>query len=183
MSEQYDEASGDLLMNWRRGLFRAWLLISPLWIAGVCVLAVPSVRSSLEGLHTYVPAMRKDKGFPADGSLSEEQWKLPYYEIFLPAKDPVTFDIPGYEVRSAIEKEYVAKGLGSVVQFPDGGRLFLSRYLMKEDEEFIARSFWGQRWSRWWAAAWGWVLGGFLPPAVLLVLGYSLLWVGRGFRR
>jgi len=23
MSEQYDEASGDLLMNWRRGLFRA----------------------------------------------------------------------------------------------------------------------------------------------------------------
>jgi hypothetical protein len=129
----------------------------------------------------YLPVMRRDKGFPSNGALSEAQWKLPYYEIFQPARDPVTFDVPSYEVRNSVEKDYVAKGLGSVVQFPDGSRLYLSQHLTKEDEEFISKKFWDQRWSRWWELASGWVLAGLLPPAVLFVLGYSLLWIGGGF--
>jgi hypothetical protein len=168
-------------MNWSRGLFRAWLLISALWVGSVCILAVQSVSKSLETMHLYVPSMRKDKGFPADGSLSAEQWKLPYYEIFLPAKSPVMFDVANYETRSTVEG-YVAKDRALVVSFPDASRLYLSRNLTKEDSEFISRSFWDQRWSRWWAATWAWVLGGLLPPVLLLVLGYSVIWVGRGFR-
>jgi len=168
-------------VSWSRGVFRAWLLISALWVGGVCILSVQSVSKSLETVHLYVPSMRKDKGFPADGSLSAEQWKLPYYEIFLPAKSPVMFDVPNDRTRSSVE-DYAAKDRGFVASFPDASRLYLSRDLTKEDSEFISRSFWEQRWSRWWAATWAWVLAGFLPPTLLFLLGYSVSWVGRGFR-
>lgn len=87
------------------------------WITGVCVLAVQSVRESLETMHLYVPTKRKDKGFPADGSLPSEQWKLPYYETFLPAKEPVTIEVPNYETRKTVEKDYVAKDRVLIVSF------------------------------------------------------------------
>ena len=144
-------------MNWKQGLFRVWLVLSALWIAGVCVQAVPSVRKSLEAIYALDGLAGLDLSKLTDAQMLR-------FSVLPPPPPGFTLD-------------------GSVVQFPDGGRLSLPQHIAKDAEEFIARCFWEQRWSRWWAAVSDRVLWGFLPPAALLFLGYALFWVSHGFRR
>jgi hypothetical protein len=51
------------------------------------------------------------------------------------------------------------------------------------DKDYIAKQFWDQRWNRYGYTAGIVALWAFVPCALFLILGYALLWVGRGFSR
>lgn len=146
-------------------------------------MAFDAVQGNLDRVYPYVPVMRSDKGFPRDGDLSEEQWKLPYYDIFKPAHgQPVRFDVANSGIVRALERENVPQERGAFKTFDDGSRLFLSKHLTPDDGRFIAESFWGQRWGRWWSASNIWLLVALLPPIILLGFGWVVRWVSFGFR-
>ena len=86
-------------MNWKQGLFRVWLVLSALWIAGVCVQAVPSVRKSLEAIYALDGLAGLDLSKLTDAQMLR-------FSVLPPPPPGFTLD-------------------GSVVQFPDGGRLSL----------------------------------------------------------
>lgn len=69
------------------------------------------------------------------------------------------------------------------VDFPDKSTLYLSAELTKEDQNFVCREFWEQRWERWGAEALPYFMWAVMPPLMLLVLGGFLYWVIQGFAR
>ena len=166
-------------MNVGRGLFRAWIFVTVLWCIGVGALAYTIVPGQLShGKWQYVHQMRKDV------EPWKEDWTRPYYEnMRSPSveKLAVSFDELGYEYVERWKK-YVADGTMTAISFPDGSLLYLDTHLTQPDQEYLARAFWDQRWWRYaeigktWAA----VLVG--PPIALFIIGWALLWVGRGFK-
>jgi hypothetical protein len=64
----------------------------------------------------------------------------------------------------------------------DGSDLYLPIELNNQDREYITAKFWGQRWKRWFEVSRWWAVGIVGPPIVLFILGWTLLWVGRGFK-
>jgi hypothetical protein len=108
----------------------------------------------------------------------------PYYEnMRSPSAEKlaVSFNELGYEYVEQWNK-HVAEGTMTTISFPDGSLLYLDTQLTQADQEYLARAFWDKRWGRYaeigkmWAA----VLVG--PPIALFILGWALLWVGRGFK-
>jgi hypothetical protein len=114
-----------------------------------------------------------------------EPWKIdyskPFYETMLSPsaeKLSVTFFAVEWQYKSDWDKDAkVAK-----VNMPDGSRVYMDAAYNEADQEYIAKQFWDQRWSRYAEAAWSIALWALVPCAVLFILGYALLWVGRGFR-
>jgi hypothetical protein len=167
-------------MNVGRGLFRAWILVTVLWCFGVGALAYTIVPDQLShGKWQYVYEMRDRKDVP-DWAID---WKRPLYEIMRSPsieKLKVGFSELGYEYVQQWDK-HVAEGR-MMASFPDGSLLYLDKQLTQADQECLARAFWDQRWRRYaeigktWAA----VLVG--PPIALFIIGWALLWVGRGFK-
>jgi hypothetical protein len=70
-----------------------------------------------------------------------------------------------------------------VVNMPDGSRIYMRDGYNEADKNYIAQQFWDQRWSRWGDAAGVIAAWAFVPCILLFVLGYSFLWVVRGFKR
>ena len=62
---------------------------------------------------------------------------------------------------------------------PDGTKLYVHIAYDQKDQDYIAQQFWEQRWSRRMIDV---ALFGVVPCALLYLLGYVLLWVGRVFR-
>jgi hypothetical protein len=165
-------------MNWRRGLFRAWLLISALWIAGACVIAVLAVsRAVSDASYQYVATLREGK--PWQQNRSE-----PFYKSHKSPRedDPPEFSRIGYQYLSLF-REDAKVGLNIVVQMPDSSTLYLISALTSEDRDFVSHAFWEQRWFRWWDESWRWIVGILLPPVFLLLIGYALLWTLKGFKQ
>jgi hypothetical protein len=111
-------------------------------------------------------------------------WTRPYYENHRSPsaeKLAVTFSELGREYVDAWNKN-LNEGKLTIVRFDDHSLLYLDTDLTQADQEYLARAFWNQRWGRYaeickmWAA----VLVG--PPIALFILGWALLWVGRGFK-
>jgi len=69
------------------------------------------------------------------------------------------------------------------VDMPDGSRIYMTANYNEADQSYIAKQFWDQRWGRWGYAAGLVALWAFVPCALLFILGYAALWVGRGFAR
>jgi hypothetical protein len=80
------------------------------------------------------------------------------------------------------EKERFDKDQTAIkVAMPDGSQLYLETGYNEAEAAYVANRFWDQRWRRW-ATLLGIVaLYAFIPCAALFVIGYALLWVGRGF--
>lgn len=117
-------------------------------------------------------------------NIFDRDWNAPFYEINRsPAAEKlnVEFMVLDYMYRSDWDKA-VTKGETFIVSFPDNSRLYLPTGLNKEDRDYISKSFWDQRWGRWGKEAGKWLGLAFIPPAVLFLLGWCLLWIGRGFK-
>jgi hypothetical protein len=69
------------------------------------------------------------------------------------------------------------------VEMPDGSRIYMHADYNDADRKYIARQFWDQRWSRYADAARIVALWALVPCVILFILGYAVLWVGRGFSR
>jgi hypothetical protein len=106
-----------------------------------------------------------------------------YYDLMQsPSKEGLStsFDSLTYQNEADWEDE-VKKGWLITVDFPNRSRLHLSAQMSKDDQNYVSRAFWDQRWQRYGKAVLPYLYAGIAPPIILLVLGSSLVWVGRGF--
>jgi hypothetical protein len=165
-------------MNVKRGLWRAWIFVTVLWVLGTGTLAYFLMVDAVAKNYQWLVLLRKDV---------KEPWKhfedLPIYEIaHWPSKEglSVAFNPLDYEYASQWNKD-VDAGKTILVDFPDHSKLYLNAQLTKEDQTYLSRAFWDQRWERW--ATIGLPFAGLvvLPPIVVLMLGSFMLWVARGF--
>jgi hypothetical protein len=136
------------------------------------------LRDTIARPYQWVVLMRKDV---------KEPWKLfqdlPLYQIAVsPSKDSraVSFNNLDYEYWTQWNKD-VDAGKTVLVNFPDSSKLYLNAELTKEDQTYLSKAFWDQRWERWGAMSLPFLGAIFLPPLALLLLGAFLVWVGRGF--
>jgi len=76
----------------------------------------------------------------------------------------------------------VKDGNLTIIKMPDDSSLYLSTLLTEPDQQYIAKAFWDQRWWRYvsFIKFWGPML--VVPPIVLFILGWAMLWVCRGFK-
>ena len=161
-------------MNIGRGLFRAWVFISVIWIIGVTWAAYVIVPDGVVG---------SKWGYQYRTRAGEPDLTRPFYEtMHSPTVDTPIFRRSEYQSVAAWDK-YVSDGVMIIVEMPDGSSLYLLKGMTKEDQEYLGRAFWDQRWGRYLDIGKPWLTGLIVPPLALLVLGWSLLWVGRGFAR
>ena len=162
-------------MNISRGLFRAWVLISLLWIMGAGFVAYTiATPDTVRG--AFQPS-GATKGFVDPFDL-----KKPFYETMRsPSAEKLSLQFREVEWRD--RSEWDKDGSMAVVDMPDGSRLYMHYQYNEADKNYIAQQFWDQRWRRWGYAAGVIAAWAFLPCILLFILGYSLLWVGRGFRQ
>jgi len=145
-------------MNVSRGLFRAWILVSVLWIIlGGSVIAYKIVApTTIWG--SFQPWLTDEEaGLPPRAE--QEQLSRSFSPIRNVRADMVH------------------------IQMPDGSKLYMPASLSEAVKTDIAEQFWDQRWRRWGRAAAAAALWAFVPCLLLFIFGYSLLWVGRGFMR
>jgi hypothetical protein len=93
----------------------------------------------------------------------------------------VNFTEVGYEYVDRWNQS-VKDGTMVIIRQPDRSSLYLDTYLNKADQNYIARAFWNQRWSRYASFAKLWLPILAIPPVVLFLLGWSILRVCRGFK-
>ena len=145
-------------MNITRGLFRAWVVFSALWALGAGSFATVTVwQDTVQG--KFQPEGAYSKPF-------SETRRSPLTE-----KLSITF-IPHYETDMRMVSIKVDLD-GSILYIGDGYSL--------DDMEYVAHQFVGQRWTRYAGAAGTVALWAFVPCIMVFILGYALLWVGRGF--
>jgi hypothetical protein len=164
-------------MNWNRGLLRLWVLITVLWLGFVGYLAsdVFLKRVPFRGDYQY-EIQTKDMPWNID-------WSKPLYEIiYAPGKGlfPDAF--------SPVDEKYIQEWdarvkAGNLIRldFSDSSALYLNAGLSKQDQEYLSRLFWDRRWRRYWSKIAPWLAGAFGPPLSLLILGFAIGWVRRGF--
>ena len=167
-------------MNMRRGLFRAWILLTIIWLIGVSTLAYFIIPDEvrLSKWH-YVHHMREDISIIDPNKID---WFRPYYEnMRSPSKEklPVSFSELNYEYFDAWDKN-VKDGKLVIISLPDHSSLYLNTYLTEEDQNYIAAAFWNQRWSRYGNIAKTWIAFLLAPPIVAFIFGWPLLWLARG---
>lgn len=163
-------------MNVGRGLFRAWVVISVLWIGGACIMSYMFVcPDTVWG--GFQPSASKGL---AKLPLGDTDFSKPFYEwMRSPSAEKldVVFHSVGWRQRIDWEKDPSM----ITVEMPDGSRLYMHAGFNEADQNYIAKQFWDQRWTRRGYAAGIVALWAFVPCALLFILGYALLWVGRGF--
>jgi len=171
--------SGSWGMNVRRGLWRAWIFVTALWVIGTVALAFIIVPESVAGRkYQYVYNMRSDVPDP-----NKVDWTKDFYSLMQsPSKEKLssTFDILTYQYEKSWDED-VKKGTLITAEFPDKSHLYMSAQMTKVDQDYVAKAFWNQRWGRWATEVWPWVAGAIVPPIILLLLGSFLFWVFRGF--
>jgi hypothetical protein len=116
---------------------------------------------------------------------SKVDWTKPYYEAMRsPAGENLSpaFHRLGYEYYEGWDKSVKDGGL-IVVEMPDKSSIYLYTTMTKEDQLYLARAFWDRRWLRYADMGKYWLAGLIAPTIASFVLGWSLLWVGRGFAR
>jgi len=166
-------------MNVGRGLFRGWILLTVLWLTGTGIIAYNSIPREISFWRWgYINEVRDDID-PEKVDVSR-----PYYENMRSPSDDriaVTFYELEYQLPSEWDKA-VKAGKVALKKMPDRSSLYLDPRLTEADQEYLADSFWSQRWWRYSSLAWSWVPYFVLPPVILLIFGWAILWVCRGFK-
>lgn len=164
-------------MNVGRGLVRAWIVVSIIWI----VVAGPTLYFIMAGdieHGNFQPTVvvRKEAG-----EIDKIDWNRPFYELAIsPTAAKLQMEF------APVEWLYVPdwkKGQShNIVTLPDGSTLFVPKGYNQADKDYITHQFWEQRWRRLMGAftfAAGFAL---VPCALLFILGYATWWIGRGFK-
>jgi hypothetical protein len=156
-------------MNFKRGMLRLWVALSLLWMAGVTFIAFEQFHDLGVFAGDYVRM----------GQLRDEKAKTDYSK---PYKE--NFFAPGEDGRPDIfvndDHKFPSDGMQKV-EFPDHSVLRLSKEFNKRDMEIASKAFWEQRWRRYATIITPWVAAFLGPPAALLLLGWIVAWITRGF--
>jgi hypothetical protein len=165
-------------MNVGRGLFRAWIVISVLWIGGAGVMAYMFLWPDMVG-GGFQPSASKGL---AKLPLWATDFSKPLYErMRSPSAEKLEVAFHSVDWRQRIDWEKDPSMI--TVEMPDGSRLYMDAAYNDADKNYIAQQFWDQRWTRRGYAAGIIALWAFVPCALIFIIGYALLWVGRGFTR
>jgi len=156
-------------MNVGRRLFRAWIVISALWVIAAGVFAFQNVKATLWGKFKPVVLIKKGIDLEKNSKTLDAPIAPDFYDIvILRDKDKLNIEFIHVDKPPA---------QSSLFRFPDGTRLYVRKGYNKADQNFIARLFWDQRWSRWGFAAGIVALWAFIPCALFFILKYVLLWL------
>ena len=163
-------------MNVGRGLFRGWVLLTVLWLIGVGISAYVVIGDEISrGRWQYVDQSRTN---------GEIDWSRPYYEIMRsPSADKLAVTFEELEYRYFERwNQLIKDGKLTPVKMPDDSLLYFYPSLTEQDQLYLAAAFWDQRWWRYVSFAKVWVPILVVPPIVLFILGWAILWVSRGFK-
>jgi hypothetical protein len=164
-------------MNVSRGLFRAWIVFSVLWLSVMVALGYQSISQELTSTkYQYVVRLLPN----ADPN---KTWKSSPYEVIespSKSKSVIEFDTVGYQYLDQWKK-LATEGKLTVVAFPDSSEVYILDALNEADKILIAAAFWDQRWARWWKVFFPWLAITLAGPLVLFCLGAALIWIARGF--
>jgi hypothetical protein len=151
--------------NWRRGLFRLWLVLSVLWIAGVSwsLDPVPQIRETATRLQATI------RGDPLTFQISGKTFTfprdMPLRDIERALTDAVHISPMGHTY------EEVGKQMEEDPPNVGGLRLAINDALAPYDEPPPWREL-------------SWTIGLIaLPPLFVLASAFVVSWVVRGFRR
>jgi len=97
------------------------------------------------------------------------------------AREP-SFHKLGYRYVDDWDKS-VNEGGMILVDMPDRSSLYLYAAMTKNDQDYLTRVFWIRRWGRYLDIGKPWLAGLLGPPIALFILGWSVLWVCRGFMK
>jgi hypothetical protein len=162
-------------MNLGRGLLRAWIAISILWILLAGAMAFMIFAREAGGNYQAIIVIRNELNAKHPAEMD-----LPFYDtVVSPSTEKSRVDFTSVEWKYV--REWENGNFYRLVEFPDGSRLFIARAYTDTDQQYITRQFWDQRWTRWTPPAAKIALVALVPCAVLFAFGYALLWVGRGF--
>src|SRR5262245_43699081 len=126
-------------MNIGRGLLRAWIFLSVIWIIAVTWAAYAIFPDGIVGSR-WGYEYRTRTGAP--------DLTRPLYEtVYPPTVDTPIFSRPEYQYVAAWDKD-VSEGVMIIVEMPDRSSLYLLKGMTKEDQQYLARAFWDQRWGR-----------------------------------
>jgi hypothetical protein len=168
-------------MNIARGLFRGWIVVSSLWVAGVVTTAAFVVPQDISYPYWQYSAVLTDNG---KTNPFDRDWSAPFYTNFRSpsayGRNP-DFGVLDYQYRAAWDKD-VAEGRTALKLFPDGSRLYLMASMSEQDKDYVSDRFWSARWGRWGMEIGKWFLIAVCPVATLFILGYAAIWIGRGFQ-
>jgi hypothetical protein len=156
-------------MNVSRGLSRAWILISIIWI-GIAA----AIGYGTSDFGAYQP-----RGVVKAGVTDTK--KALYEVIRSPSAENLS--VKFLELEWSQETEFDKDKIMIKRTLPDGSRLFMHMDYNEQDRGYIEKQFWDQRWSRWAPVAGVTAMWALIPPIMLLILGYALMWVGRGFAK
>jgi hypothetical protein len=159
-------------MNIGRGLFRAWILVSALWIAGAVYLFITQIVGA-----QYAPIVLVKKGATPElyTKVIDEPNSPDFYAYFRsPAGENLEMEFTAVDKPPADPNAFI--------NFPDGTKLYVPKGYSTTDKNYIAEQYWQQRWSRWAYTGWPFVRWALVPCVALFIIGYALLWVGRGFK-
>jgi hypothetical protein len=183
-------------MNLRRGSFRLWVVFALLWVGGalVLVLSKDDVEASAyyspfdDAFHfppppaewnfgcdeagTNADVCRQMARFIDKGISHSEKTPSGVMMIFWTSKPPLEAAI--YPV-NAEEKQYIVADLGEA---SSATKARLAELASKADSLYSARVH-----SSRLEAAKSFVIGGLVPPLVVLAAGYVFAWVIGGFRQ
>jgi len=164
-------------MNIGRGLFRAWLLVSILWIIGAGFLAYTMIApDTIRG--AFQPSATLKDGLKP----WEADYRKPFYEVMRsPAAEKLRIEF--FEVEKRYQSQWDNDSSMIKVEVPDGSHIYMHSGYNEADRNYISEQFWDRRWSRWASAAGLIAVWAFVPCIVLFIFGYSLLWVARGFKQ
>jgi hypothetical protein len=147
-------------VNWRRGLFRLWIVGSTLFVLAVAFVSYSSIKSEFD-------AVAKKPDLAADAKLADEVYRRFYS------------DMPREEFDKKSSDPKVIARLEAIIAKIDTSRP-LSQWT---DDELVARATLpdtGPSPSPW-ATLGMWAAVGFGVPLVVLALGASLVWALSGF--
>lgn len=168
-------------MNVGLGLFRAWVVISLLWSAGIVAYGIVS-DDAAQGNFAPNDVLKDRRNVEWGGLAPHKPDKQTFQESYRsPSAEKLIVTFRSVDWRQRMDFDTDADTIK--VDMPDGSSIYMHAAYNDADRNYIAKQFWDQRWGRWGRAAGIVALWAFVPSALLFILGYALLWIGRGFKR
>jgi hypothetical protein len=128
--------NGNSVMNVSRGLLRAWILISVLWIVGAGSLAYILISpDTVKG--NFQPAGHTKGGIKP----WQVDYSKPFYETMRsPSAEKLTITFFPVDWQSKIEWDKDARM--TKLDMPDGSRIYMPAAYNNEDRNYIAKQYW-----------------------------------------
>lgn len=169
-------------MNYSRGFFRLWAVLTAMWLVFVCFIAWINISDGTFGRYQYALEAKEGVANPFEGPAR------PTEEIFAKpseAKSPPNFSRLDYQYWQGFD-DAVRAGTMKRVDLPDATSLYVLTAFGQSEAELVCRWFWEGRWRRRLEALsrqgtlLGWAI---IPPLLLLMAWFVGRWIVAGFRR